>query len=225
MEKAKEANQKLILVNKKKEEMLQKMRKENSKEVGRLLDENKKLSDKNHDLEMSIKNRNETERENREERNKSKTIEAEKKEKEKRARTKCRYVDSPGGCQKSRCQFLHPTQHCKKFLTGAGCLQHMCKELHSEEERNRLRSVRNNKKRQREQSPEKKAARTRHDETKICREWERAGRCRSYSTGSMGCRDGSHPKSTKQGEHFLNRAPRRAVTRGQPEVRSRGSSR
>ena len=202
------------------------------KELAKLLDEKKKLQEENKKLQDRNKDQKESlnaefrktrdrqkERENKQEDEKKRK----EKEKEKRARTKCRNADNEGGCAKNRCEFFHPTDHCQKFLGGGGCLSHLCKKLHQESERRRLRSIRNTRKRIRsENSPPFRSNRKKIENDQVCKDWNRTGRCRSFSTGALGCREGSHPQRKKD---FPERAAWRAGTKSRPENWTRGTSR
>ena len=200
------------------------------REVSKLLDENKKLHEKNVEQKEALKNEFERSRAKQRWRDERETEESVKREKEKerRARTRCRNVDNREGCKKSRCEFFHPVDHCQKFLEGASCLSHLCKKLHREDERQRLRSIRNERKRPRsEYSPPARSNKQKSEsgrkpgQERICRDWTRSGRCRSFSTGSLGCRDGLHP----QVKDFTNRVTRRAATKGSPGGWAKGTSR
>ena len=83
-------------------------------------------------------------------------------EKSKKSKIRCKYSDNEEGCMKKRCEYMHPlpSEHCKKWLNGGGCLTRFCKFRHVEAERRRLMARRNEKKRERtETSPISRATR------------------------------------------------------------------
>ena len=230
VDKLKNSQIKILKVNKMQEETIKKMRDDHSKELARLLDENKKLEEKNRDQKLSIRKEEEKKRERRRtspvnlRRGGEMRMSEKSDEKDKRSRTRCRYVDNREGCMKSRCEFFHPKEHCRKFLKGSSCLSSMCKFLHRADERSRLNSTRNERKRQREQSPTRRATRHKKESVRVCREWERTGECVRAEIGRSGCREGHHPLSMSK-KNFGGRALRRAGSRVLPGSRDQGPSR
>ena len=183
-----------------------------TKEISKLLDENKKMNDEIVKLKRELREKQkkgEARSEKPDPRPKVETFA----EKSKKSGIRCKYSDNEEGCMRQRCDFHHPlpSEHCKKWLNGGGCLMRMCKFRHVEAERRRLIARKNERKRERtETSPISRVTRQRLERNIDDRKRSNRGEERSHSRRDRDFRQGAQQHGRKYGQPAVPRDRRRS---------------